>query len=104
MRLLSMIGKQIPRMSVRCDQRKARYVPPTDDPVVTIPSARLRRLRKYCEMTERAGRKIKPVPIPIPTPWASMVCQNSLAKEVMNRLQVSDCTTLVKVRTIYQTI
>jgi hypothetical protein len=47
---------------------KSRYSPPTDDPVVTIPSARLRLLRKNCETIESAGRKISPVPIPIPTP------------------------------------
>jgi hypothetical protein len=62
-----MIGKQIPgRQDI--SRRGVSDSPPTDDPVVTIPRARLRRFRKYWEITERAGRKINPVPIPIPIP------------------------------------
>lgn len=42
-------------------------------------------------MIEMAGKKMRPVPIPIPIPCASIVCQNSLASDVINRLGVGQC-------------
>lgn len=60
--------------------------PPTEPPVMAIPMVRLRHFMKYCDTTDMVGRKIKPVPIPTPNPWASIVCQYSLAMEIMNRL------------------
>lgn len=59
---------QSPYMRVRTRPDGETVSPPTDPPVVTIPIARLRRFLKYCETTEMAGRKIRPVPIPTPKP------------------------------------
>jgi len=57
-----------------------------EEPAVTSPMAVARRLKKYCEMIESVGRKRSPMPIPMPMAWARMTCQNSVHRDVMNRL------------------
>jgi hypothetical protein len=74
MRLLSMMGRQMP---------------PMDEPVTAMPMARARRRRKYCERTDTAGRKMMPMPIPAPRPCASIVCQYVLHREIMKKLSES---------------